>query len=600
MFKKRLFSVVLLVTLVLSLVASCATPTPEVIEKVVEKVVTQIVKEVVTSVVEVEKEVTKIVAGTPVVETVIETKIVEKEVTKVVEKEVTRVVEVEASKGGEITIIWRGNEPKLLDAQVDPFDSAAIVSEWLGGTLVAADPDGNFVPYLAESWETSADSLVWTFKLRQDVTFHDGTPFNAEAVKYNIERILNPDTQSGQSYTMLGPVAKTEVIDEFTFQLTHEKPFAPFLDSISEGFIPMWSPTACEKYGYDEFQQHLIGAGPFMLEEWKPAEKYVFVKNPDYNWAPAFYSHQGPAYLDKFTLRWLSEPTTIVAIWKAREADVFIDFPAANLPEVRQDSSMVVLENTYTGSPRIYIFNVDQFPGDDINVRKAAQFAINTNEIVDVVYRGGAVPVEHIMYPGSRCYWQEGESLYPYDPERGKAILEEAGWVDTDGDGIREKDGQPLELLILNVFNEDLGTIVQSQLNEIGFDASIDFVLGPIQLERAQTGDWNTIYLHMGYADPGVLDMLWNSKNLRPGGWSWSRFKDPRLDEVLDASAVEVDPDKRCELLVEAQQIIQENALALPLAGVLKIVAHRDYVRGFKYGPRPNVDLWLYDTYAAE
>jgi peptide/nickel transport system substrate-binding protein len=586
MFKKRLFVVTLLLSVVSLLMASCATPTPEIIEREVEKVVTQIVKETVKE--------TVIVEGTP--------QVVEKEVTKVieVEKEVTRVVEVEAPKGGEITIIRSGNEPKLLDAQVDPFDSAATFSEWVGGTLVAADPDGNFAPYLAESWETSEDSMQWTFKLRQDVTFHDGTPFNAEAVKYNFDRILNPDTQSGQSLTMIGPVVKTEVVDEFTFRLTHEKPFAPFLDSISEGFIPMWSPTACEQYGYDEFQQHLIGAGPFMLSEWKPAEKYVLVKNPDYNWAPDFYNHQGPAYLDKVTFRWVSEDSTIVAIWKAREADVFMGFPPANLPEVRQDPSMVTIETTFTGSPRLYIFNVDQFPTDDINVRKAAQFAINSQEIVDLVYRGGAIPVEHIMYPASRCYWQDGEKIYPYDPEQGKAILEEAGWVDTDGDGIREKDGQPLELLILNVFTEDLGTVVQSQLNAIGFDASIDFVLGPIQLERAQTGDWNTIYLHMGYADPGVLDMLWNSKNLRPGGWSWSRFKDARLDEVLDASAVEVNPDKRCELLVEAQQIIQDNALALPLAGVLTVVAHRDYVRGFKFGPRPNVDVWLYDTYVAE
>ena len=169
--------------------------------------------------------------------------------------------------------------------------------------------------------------------------------------------------------------------------------------------------------------------------------------------------------------------------------------------------------------------------------------------------------------------------------------------MDSDGDGFREKDGQPLEILMINVFTEELGTMVQSQLKQIGIDAKIDFVPGPIQLERAITGDFNTIYLHMAYADPGVLDMLWNSKNLRPGGWSWSRFKDARLDEVLNAAAVEMDPEKRCELLVEAQQIIQENALALPLRGGIKIAVHRDFVRGFKFGPRPNVDLWVYDAY---
>jgi peptide/nickel transport system substrate-binding protein len=418
-------------------------------------------------------------------------------------------------------------------------------------------------------------------------------------VKFNFDRILDPATQSAQSAAMIGPVVSTEVVDEFTFRLTHSAPWARFLDALSEGFVPMWSPTAVQEYGID-FQQHLVGSGPFMLEEYVPADHTTLVKNPDYNWAPAYMAHQGPAMIDRVTLRFISEASTAVAAFQAGEADVVIRFPPARVGEFRGDASIVMQEGEFTGSPVLFVMNTEQPPLDDINVRKALRHAINSEEIVQVLWAGEAIPLRGVMYPASLCYWAEAESVYPFDVEAANALLEEAGWVDSDGDGIREKDGQPLQLTLVNAFVDALGPIVQAQLLEIGVDAQVELVPGPVQLERAAAGDFHTIFQHMAFSDPGVLDMLYNSKNLQPGGWSWTRYQDPELDAILDESAMTVDVAARCELLTQAQQIISDQALALPLYGNKFFAATTTAVQGFGPGPRPNVDIWLYNTSLAE
>lgn len=502
-----------------------------------------------------------------------------------------------SDKGGELHVVFVGDEPKVLDAQVDPFDPAAMVCAWLADTLVAIDRDGKFIPALATEWTTSEDGTTWTFTLREDVTFHDGTPFNAEAAKFNFDRILDPATQSAQAAAMLGPVQSTEVVDEFTFRVTHEEPYVPFLDSISKGFIPMWSPTAVQQYG-DSFGLHCVGSGPFILEEAKPAEHYVLVKNPDYNWAPAYAGHSGPAYLDRVVVRWIKENTTAIAALNAGEADVVIGFPPESVADFSGDDYQVV-KAELTGSPTLYVMNTEKAPLDDINVRKALQHAINQEEIVQVLFKGEAIPTKSVMYPASRYYWEGGESVYPFDIEKAGEMLDQAGWT-LGSDGIREKDGQKLQVTIVNAFIEDLGTIVQAQLLQAGVDAKIELVPGPVQLERATSGDFHLIFQHFAYTDPGVLDMLYNSKNAKPGGWSWTRFKNERLDEVLDQSSLTVDDEKRGELLTEAQQIIVENAIVLPLYGRYYHFVMAAKVKDFVVGPRARVDVWLNDTYVAE
>ncbi len=164
-------------------------------------------------------------------------------------------------------------------------------------------------------------------------------------------------------------------------------------------------------------------------------------------------------------------------------------------------------------------------------------------------------------------------------------------------DGIMEKDGAKLAVTIVNAFVEDLGTIVQAQLKDIGVEATIDLVTGPIQLERAASGDFNLIFQHFAYTEPGVLDILYNSANHKPGGWSWTGYVDPALDGLLNESSTTLDTEARCGMLTEVQQIVVDQALVLPLYGRYYVYVSANTVKDLAVGPRPRMDAWLNDTY---
>ena len=501
----------------------------------------------------------------------------------------------EATTGGTLSIVFVGEEPKTIDAQVDPFDPAALTCSWLADSLVSIDMDGAFIPSLATEWTSSEDGTTWTFTLRDDVTFHDGTPFNAEAAKANFDRILDPATQSAQSASTLGPVASVTAIDPVTLEIKHETPYVPFLDSISKGFVPMWSPTVFQEFGLEQFGLHLVGSGPFKLKEAKPADRFVFERNPDYAWGPAHVQNTGAPLLEEIVVRWIVENTTAIAALTAGEANLVIGFPAENLEDI-EGNDYQVTKAELAGSPTTYIMNTAKAPLDDVNVRRALEHAINQQEIVDVLFNGEAVPTKGVMYPASRCYWAGAETVYPFDLEQAKTILGEAGWTMGD-DSVMEKDGAKLQVTIVNAFVEDLGTIVQAQLKEIGVDAQIELVSGPVQLERANAGDFNLIFLHFAQTDPSVLEMLYNSANNKPGGWSWTRYQDPALDQILVESASTIDEAQRCELLTQAQQMIVEQALVLPLYGRYYVYVAAPEVKGLTVGPRARMDAWLNDVY---
>jgi peptide/nickel transport system substrate-binding protein len=235
-------------------------------------------------------------------------------------------------------------------------------------------------------------------------------------------------------------------------------------------------------------------------------------------------------------------------------------------------------------------------PLDDVHVRQALEHAINQSEFVKVLYKGEAIAARGVMYPETPCYWQGAESVYPFDSAKAKSALEAAGWQ-AGSDGIMQKDGKSLKLDVVNAFNADLSPLIQAQLKAAGVDANVELVPGPVQLERAIKGDFHLIFQHLAYSDPSVLDLLYNSKNLQPGGWSWTRYKDAKLDQLLSQSTSTIDQTKRCQLLTEAQQIIVNQALVLPIYGRNAIAVMSAKVTDFDLGPRATIDGWLYDAY---
>jgi peptide/nickel transport system substrate-binding protein len=199
----------------------------------------------------------------------------------------------------------------------------------------------------------------------------------------------------------------------------------------------------------------------------------------------------------------------------------------------------------------------------------------------------------------TRCYWDGAETAYAYDPDKAKALLDEAGWVE-GSDGIREKDGQKLSLVGVVISSQELLEYLGPKLQAVGVDLKIELVPGPVQLERAIAGDFDLMFEHLSSVEPDVLYLVWYSENLKPGGWAWSRFKNDRVDELLDQTKQEADPDKRCELFVEVQQIVTENVPALPTVSNAVIYAMSSNVKGFQVGGAVRSYFYINNMYIEE
>ena len=486
--------------------------------------------------------------------------------------------------------------PSGIDPHINASSELGIPLTSVYDVLVWQAPDGRFVPGLAKSWEVSEDGLVYTFHLRRDVKFHDGTPFNAQAVKFNFDRITNPETKSQKAVHMMGPYDFTEVVDDYTVKVHFKEPYAPFLDSLSQVYLGMASPTAVQKWG-SEYQMHQVGTGPFMFKEYVPKDHLTLVRNPDYKWAPEIFQHQGPAYLDEIEFRFYVEPATRALALEAGEAHVMGEIPPQDALRLQDDPNFTLIPVAIPGQPLQFHLNTERTPTDDLAVRRALIYATDRQAIVDTIFKGFS-PVAHgPLSAVTLGYSKDVEKWYPYDPEKARALLEEAGWVDEDGDGIREKDGQPLVLeayLMGWGYLPEIGQILQEQFRAVGVDMHIQMVSFPAALDAARQGAHNLIPFLFSSSDPDILRTCFHSANA-DGGFNWSKVRDPELDAWLDEGRRTLDREARLALYAKVQERIMEQALIIPIRDYVNLNAASGRVKGLRYDARGWFP-WLYDV----
>ena len=503
------------------------------------------------------------------------------------------------AQGGDLIIAMNGDsEPANLDSHLDPFDSAKVMNNFVADRLAFINPNGAQIePHLATGWEISDDNLTWTFTLRQDVHFHDDTPFNAEAVKFNLDRILDPNTGSAEAAATLGPIASIEVVDEFTVSVTHERPWNNFLYSLAtQGVI--WSPTALAGATPGEFSNMLIGTGPFRLAEWVPNSHVRFERWDDYNWGPSIKADPGPVGLDSITVKFIDEELVRGTIITTDEANVVWDLPAQFVADYEGDASYQVLNGFQAGTGMQYVMNVTRPPLDNLLVRQAIRFATNQEGLNNLVYDGRYLPMNGPLNSNHPCYNPDIEGRYSYDLDMAKSLLAEAGYEDRDGNGIVEaygvdgvEDGTPLVVSWTALSRQAKGEALQAQLRLAGIDLQLEIVPGPVQLERAQTKTFDLMYERQRIALPDVLHIVWHSDNTGPGQWAWTGFENAELDGLLDEMLATVDPEGACNLARQAQVIIQENALQLPTLAQAVFYVLEDNIQNFELGAQ---GLWFY------
>lgn len=465
------------------------------------------------------------------------------------------------------TLTWGYyTRPRSLDPNIWSGGSDLGVMRQLYDTLIWSPEPGVFSPGLAMSWEMSDDALTYTFTLRQDVTFHDGKPFNAEAVKFMFDRIKDPASKS-LNIGAIGPFESATVLDEYTVAITLSEPWGAFLTNVSEPHLSPVSPTAVAEMG-DGVANNPVGTGPFMFEKWEGNDLYL-VRNPDYAWGPAFAGHEGPARAANLIVREVPEASTRVNALRSGEVDI-THFPVLSQLTQLESEGFQVYAEPQPGFSWSLPINIEKAPTDDILVRRAMLAAINNEAIVRAVLFNRHPPAWGPLTAVTFGYDPAVKEMWGYDPEKAAALLDEAGWTLPDGGEVRMKDGQPLVIemaMFESSVNKSVTELAQAMLRQVGFDARLTVANYPAFAAQVSDKNYNTAQMRWSAVDPDqVIPTMFGSGQVDGGGqFNRTRIANPSLDALIAEAGASTDPARRAELYSEIQKQAMDNVWLLPI-----------------------------------
>ncbi|MZQ86420.1 ABC transporter substrate-binding protein [Paenibacillus sp. 5J-6] len=489
----------------------------------------------------------------------------------------------QAASGGELSFAL-ATSPDSLDPHRSGLAVAVRVFRTIYDNLVVQLPDNTIKPWLATEWSISPDGKSYTFKLRKDVKFQDGTPFNAEAVKYSYDRILDPATKAANASALLKPYKSSEVIDEYTIKLNLESPSVAFLGNLSQAMLGIVSPTAAKKYG-DQFGKNPVGTGPFKFVKWDDNSEIKVERNPDYNWAPALVENKGKANLDAITFKIIPEEATRLGSVQSGQVTAAETVPPQNIVALKNDAKLQLLQVNTSGLPYTLFFNQSRAPWNDVKARQAVQSAIDVDSIVKTLYLGTYQRAWSPLTPGIFGYDASLENKIKPDLDKANRLFDELGWV-KGADGVREKDGKKLTLHYVDGSpnrekRNDIAAIVQQQLKKVGVAVEVE-ITKDVQ---------SVIYTAQAYdlygnsqvnSDPVALNSFYHTTapNARP---SLSHLSDPAVDKLLEQGVVEADEAKRKDIYKNVQRYIIDNAVIIPVYIFPYTVAASKNVNGIKF-----------------
>ncbi len=473
-------------------------------------------------------------------------------------------------------VFAQGADPRGLDpAYVDDGESAKILVN-ICDTLVRYAPESTELkPSLARDWSLDSSGTIWTFHLREDVVFHDGTKFNAEAVKFSVDRQLAPNRTSDMPYASFtfGPVDHVEVVDEYTVRFHLKEPYTPFLSNLAMAVAaPIVSPAAAAKYG-DKLMQNPVGTGPFRFVRWDKGQQIVLERNASY-WGDL-------PKITKLIFLFRRDESTRVSELLVGDSDI-IDGISPAMVDVLKRSGMSIIS-----SPGM---NINYFgficsgpPFDNPTVRKAITMAIQRDTLVGHLYRGIAQlangPVPPFILENT-----SGTQPYKYNLEKAKELLTEAGL----GHGFR--------FTILAYVNprpynplggERLATAIQADLRQLGIETDIRVIPWKDYRNAVFEAEPGTAFVYGWVGDNGDADnflSLFESKEIT-SSLNKAKYSNSEVDALLQEGRLTTDPTRRQQIYSRIQEIIVEEAPWVFLSHSQVLVAHRPEVKDFVVHP---------------
>ncbi|SNS67639.1 ABC transporter substrate-binding protein [Rhodococcoides kyotonense] len=485
--------------------------------------------------------------------------------------------------GGSLTYAL-GTDIDCLDPAKSPGNSIVVGN--IVDSLVYQDVDGNIQPWLASSWTVSDDGAQYTFELRDGVTFSDGTPLDAAAVKYNFDRIKNPETGSSYAASVIGEYAEGVVDGPLTFRLVLNTPVTALLQGLSLAYLGIQSPTYLEAQGSDTCGS-IVGSGPFVLDQAVKGQSYTLSRRDGYDWAFDGAEHDGNAYLDSVTYNIVSEGSVRVGGLSSGQYDLVNSIATSQLAAVKANPQLEVLDYTAPGIANAIAINATSPIFSDLAVRQAFQSAVDVDTLVDAALFGQVEPARGPVSPTSKYFDETVADSYGYDPDKANRLLDEAGWTEKNADGIRVKDGRPLKPVLFTFPDpaQDLLSLlasIQQEVRKVGID---------LDVQSFDRTTWNTkinaneydLHVHAYFrADPDIARTVYSTEFEPPNGYTFARPQDPALEDLLQRGSRTPDGPERQEIYEQIQHEVIDQGFSLPLYANQRTFAYKDDVHGVR------------------
>ena len=441
-------------------------------------------------------------------------------------------------------VFGTGGEP----TELDPGDAIGGPDAWVIDNvydrLVEMAEDGSLVPGLAKSWSVAADNVTWTFELRNDVKFHDGTQFNAEAVKYNFDRVLNPAKEMANIKQWQPYIESVTVVDKDTVQFKTKSPYGSFLSRMANSFSSISSPAAIEKYGA-EYSRHPVGTGAFVFDSWVPGERLVLVKNGSY-W------REGP-YIDRLEYRFIREGSPRVLALESGDVDVVDQVPAQDLARLDQAAELAILQKTMY---RIFYWAFNNTKGvwKDPRVRIALNHAIDRESIVKNVLFGAGKVANSFLSPS--IYGALPINTYDYNPTKAKQMLQEAGFPFDTRLVCYVTEGRYYQ-------DRQVAEAIQGMLAQIGVQVDVRVLERAAFVDAVWFAEANSdvakardpMQTTFGSDDAATAwRQTLHSQMWPKNGWNEALYSNAKVDALIDQANTTTDLEKRKALLEDIQR----------------------------------------------
>ncbi|GAA2585715.1 ABC transporter substrate-binding protein [Actinomadura fulvescens] len=493
-------------------------------------------------------------------------------------------------------------EPECLDPHQSPTESGRMLARPVVDSLVYQDRRGRFHPWLATRWTVSPDQLTYTFHLRRDVTFTDGTRFDAAAVVANLDHVVAPETKSLLAAGLISSYRSARAADAHTVEVTLKKPDSGFLGALALPNLGIESPKTL-KDSAASLCAKIVGTGPFRTERGLvPQQGIEYVKNPAYDWAPGSSSHTGPARLDRVEVKVAPDNAARFGALTSGQVDAVTALSPTNVRTMKNMAGFTLHSVPYPGVNYSYWPNTANGPLADPVVRKAVRTGINWAQIVKNVYFGVYEGARGVLSPATPGSDPSLAGAYAHDQAAAGRLLDKAGWTARDAAGFRTKNGK--RLTVRHLWSDgsiaNLAVQVQSAAKQLGVEFVEQNVDGGTFVKRLLAGDYELIDTSFSQPGPEVLRVLFGAENIptpeRGVSNNMARYDSPAVQAAFDRALKARDQAAQFRVYAEVQRRVTEDAAVFPIYAPLSTLSARSTVRAVEFaadGSPSFYGLWL-------